>query len=158
MGISALVQRGVSAVRGAVGFLGGADERRLEKKRSTLGYVSTELDRLDELGATEKLRKAERHGVLDHIRRHPKDEALLLECVHTFNRIAAGIHNGTLDEEVIFQTWPPLWFERQWEALEDLVRREQEHQEVKESYWFFEWLATERCPSVRDMYPETDGE
>lgn len=155
MAIPGFAQRILSTLSIAVSFPTAVKERRLEKKRWTLGYVTTELDRLDDLGATAKLVKAERSGVLDEIRRHPKDEALLLECVHTFNRIAAGIQNKTLDEEVIFQTWPPRWFERQWETLEDLVRREREHQEVEESYRYFEWLATKRCPQVRDSYPET---
>jgi len=75
---------------------------------------------------------------MNEIRRHPKETSLFLECVHTFNRIAAGIHDKTLDEVIIFQTWPPRWFERQWEILEDLIRREEEEQrELKESYRYF---------------------
>jgi len=147
------------ALSSALHFFGTAGEREHEKKRRTLGYVSNELDRLDEIGATEKLERAEHAGVLNVISKHPKDTPLFLECIHTFNRIAAGIHDGTLDEGIIFQTWPPRWFERQWETLEDLVRREhEERREVKESYKYFEWLATRKVPEVRDEYPESANE
>jgi hypothetical protein len=147
------------ALSSGLHFFGTAGEREHEKKRRTLGYVSSELDRLDEIGATEKLERAERVGVLNAIGKHPKDTPLFLECIHTFNRIAAGIHDGTLDEEIIFQTWPPRWFERQWETLQDLVRREEEERrEVKESFTYFEWLANEKVPKVRDEYPESANE
>ena len=148
-----------SSLTSALHFFGTAAEREHEKKQRTLGYVSNELDRLDEIGATEKLERAEHAGVLNVVNKHPKDIPLFLECIHTFNRIAAGIHDGTLDEEVIFQTWPPRWFERQWEILEDLVRREEEERrEVKESYKHFEWLATKKVSEVRDDYPEFANE
>lgn len=153
--ITAVAQRIGFALTTAVSYFGTAKERKYEKKRSTLGYVTSEFDRLDEIGATAKLKKAERTGIINEVRKHPKETSLLLECVHTFNHIAADIHNKTLDEEVIFQTWPPKWFERQWEILEDLIRREEEEQrEAKESYRYFEWLATRKCPEVRDKYPE----
>jgi len=146
------------AVSNVAHFFGTTRTRRYERKRETLGYVSSELDRLDEIGATEKLKRAEHAGILNLVDKHPHDIPVFLECVHTFNRIAAGIHDGTLDEEVIFQTWPPRWFERQWDTLEDLVRREEEErQEVKESYSYFEWLATKKVPQVRDKYPESNN-
>ena len=158
-GITDVRQRMGFALTTAVRYFGTTKERKFEKKRATLGYVTSELDRLDEIGATEKLKKAERTGIMNEIRKHPKETPLFLECVHTFNRIAAGIHDKTLDEEIIFQTWPPRWFERQWEILEDLIRREEEEQrELKESYRYFEWLATRRCPEVRDKYPEFTNE
>ena len=158
-GITDVRQRMGFALTTAVRYFGTTKERKFEKKRATRGYVTSELDRLDEIGATEKLKKAERTGIMNEIRKHPKETSLFLECVHTFNRIAAGIHDKTLDEVIIFQTWPPRWFERQWEILEDLIRREEEEQrELKESYRYFEWLATRRCPEVRDKYPEFTNE
>jgi len=154
-----MTERVNAALSSSLHFFGTAGAREHEKKQRTLGYVSNELDRLDEIGATEKLETAEHVGVLNAIHRQPKDVSLFLECIHTFNRIAAGIHDGTLDEEIIFQTWPPRWFERQWETLQDLVRREEEERrEVKESYRYFEWLATRKVPEVRDEYPEFANE
>ena len=158
-GIANVQQQIGFALTTAVRYFGTTKERKFEKKRSTLAYVKSELDRLDEIGATAKLKKAERTGIMNEVRKHPEETSLFLECVHTFNHIGAGIHKKTLDEEIIFQTWPPKWFERQWEILEALIRREEEEgRELKESYRYFEWLATRRCPEVRDKYPELINE
>ena len=77
-GITDVRQRMGFALTTAVRYFGTTKERKFEKKRATLGYVTSELDRLDEIGATEKLKKAERTGIMNEIRKHPKETPLFL--------------------------------------------------------------------------------
>ncbi len=128
----------------------------LDRNMRTLDYVTNQFDKLAQLGAREELRRMGSQDILQYTAGGPDKTQKLLEYVYTFNRIGAGIFKGALSEGIIFNIWAPQWFEGHWQRFEPLITREKTRrgQEASGAYVFFEWLAKEKCPKVREKYPE----
>ncbi len=90
------------------------------------------------------------------VKDNPAVAQLMLEYVYSMNRIAAGIATDALDEDVVFNIWPPDWFAERWEQFAPFIysERARRGQGTAGSYAYFQWLVMQRIPKVRAKYPQ----
>jgi hypothetical protein len=52
--------------------------------------------------------------------------------------------------------WTPKWFIGHYTKFEPLMTKERSERKemATDAYAFFDWLAKEKCPKVKDRYPE----
>lgn len=130
----------------------------LDRRGHTFDYVTTQFDRLSDIGARVEIRhQYETKSTYASYADYDPDQAQrLLAYIYVLNRIGAGIFKGAPAEDVVFNIWPPRWFIARWELLEPFINAEkaQRGEEGEDVFVFFEWLAKEKCPGLVSRYPE----
>lgn len=131
-------------------------QESLNYKQRTLEYVSTQFDRLAEIKAREEMANTGEMEILEYVNSLSQDvkikEQRLLEYVYVFNRIGAGMYNGSLDKDVIFNLWAPSFFMKHWNKYKSFIIEKRKYNE--NAYVFFDWLATQECPKYLNTYPQ----
>jgi len=131
-------------------------QSKLDQKLRTLEYATGQFDGLRSAGSRYEMSKLGAQNILDYIGDDKEKKQKFLEYAYVCNRIGLGIYKGALSEDIIFNIWTPSWFEGTWKKLMPLVSRERKErkEQAKGAYVFFDWLAKEKCPQVREKYPE----
>lgn len=115
---------------------------RRDRKLRTYDFVTTQLDRLRDIGASEELIKLNEFmnrytgNILNYIKRGEKQHQIekhqrLIEYMYALSRIGAGLVDEALDEDAVFTILVPEWFMWHWETFEPLV--EEERRKAKQS-------------------------
>ncbi len=132
-------------------------QSELNYKLQTLEYVTSQFDRLEDMGARLEMRKCYKSGansIKEYIDKLPSDDQetkkqLFLEYVYTFNRIAAGIFNESLNKEVIIkELWTISFFANHWKKFESFIQDERNRNNNQSLYKSFQNLANENSQSA----------
>jgi len=140
-------------------------QEHLKYKQKTLDYVTYQFDRLAEIKAREEMAKTGETDILPYLKGLSEDKTVseqdlkiieqrLLEYVYVFNRIGAGIYNGSLDKDVIFNLWAPQFFMKHWGKYKGFIIEKRKYN--SNAYVFFDWLANE-CIKHNDTYPKVNA-
>lgn len=129
-------------------------------KQYTFKYATEQFDRLAVIGAREEMNKVGQYPTIleylntiaePHVRK--KAEQNLLEYVYVFNRLGAGIYNGALDRETIYDIWAPDFFRNHWVKYESLLEEKRNNNKLHKAYRYFDWLAKEDFNKYKDTFP-----
>ncbi len=161
--IAAVAIAGLGLISTAIMVYFTGRQIKLERKMTSLDFTTGQFDKLTDIGARAEFRALGDKDILEYTNYGKKDENKgkirnLLEYAYAFNRIGAGINKKALSEDIVFNIWTPGWIMENWRRLEPLITKEREQPGLQEKrgYLFFEWLATVRCPEVKNKYPELD--
>lgn len=128
-------------------------------RQRTLEYVTDQFNRLAVLGAREEMNKVGKsktileylNGIIESEARN-KAEQNLLEYVYVFNRIGAGIFNGSLSRDIIYDIWAPHFFRKHWHKYGSLLQKKRNNNNHN-AYSYFDWLANEEYYQYKDAFP-----